>query len=104
MRVTLTAEGIDFEFPAQAVIVSINHLGLQLTAMSIEEERNYLRCTFASNDAWIDWDKSSGIDHPLASFAEVFSFGATGYVRLFESLATAFMSWWRGPRPVIGTG
>ena len=59
---------------------------MQLRDLSITEEQNYVRCTFGSPDAWSDWDRNAEADHPLASFAEVFSFGATGYVRLLESL------------------
>jgi hypothetical protein len=35
------------------------------------------------------------VDHPLASFVEVFSFGATGYVRLLESIYNELSSWLR---------
>jgi hypothetical protein len=59
-----------------------------------------VRCTFGSPDAWSDWDRNVSVDHPLASFAEVFSFGATGYVRLLESLYNRVLSrFQRGPRP-----
>jgi hypothetical protein len=45
-----------------------------------------VRCTFGARDAWKGWDSGIAEDKPLASFAEVFSFGATGYVRLLQSL------------------
>jgi cellulose synthase (UDP-forming) len=98
VRVGLSAAGQDYSFPAQIVVLRMNHIGLQLGEMSIEEEKNYVRCTFAAADAWSDWDRGTQIDQPLASFAEVFSFGATGYVRLFESLFTGITAWWRGVR------
>ncbi len=78
-----------------------NHLGLLLRDLSIEEERDYVRCTFGSPDAWSDWDRDVGVDHPLSSFAEVFSFGATGYVRLLESIYIRIGAWFpRRLRPV----
>jgi cellulose synthase (UDP-forming) len=95
VQVALTAEGRDWVFPAQVVTVRANHIGLQLHHMSIEEEKSYVRCTFAAPDAWSDWDQGAQADQPLASFAEVFSFGATGYVRLFENLHESIVTWWR---------
>ena len=68
--------------------------------MSIAEERDYVRCTFAAPNAWGDWDKNTEPDRPLASFAEVFSFGATGYLRLLESIYEGLRSLLKGePRP-----
>jgi cellulose synthase (UDP-forming) len=96
VRVGLSAEGQEHWFPAKVVMLRMNHIGLQLMDLSIEEERNYVRCTFADPDAWRDWDRGTRVDEPLASFAEVFSFGATGYVRLCESLYAGITGWWRG--------
>lgn len=90
LQLTLhTEDGQSYRFPVRVVIVRGEHVGVRLTSLSIEEERNYVRCTFASPSAWKDWEKTNTVDHPLASFAEVFSFGATGYVRLFESVGDA---------------
>jgi cellulose synthase (UDP-forming) len=99
--VTITladTDDVHYEFPAKVVVVRINHIGVVLEDMTIDQQRAYVRCTFASPTAWVDWDKTAQVDHPLSSFAEVFSFGATGYVRLFESISTAVASWWRGKR------
>jgi cellulose synthase (UDP-forming) len=98
VRVGLNAAGREYTFAAQVVVQRLNHIGVQFSDMSITEERDYVRCTFAAPDAWSDWDRGTQADHPLASFAEVFSFGATGYVRLFESLYTGVITWWRGER------
>jgi cellulose synthase (UDP-forming) len=98
VRVGLSAAGREYTFAAQVVVQRLNHIGVQFGDMSITEEQDYVRCTFAAPDAWSDWDRGTQADHPLASFAEVFSFGATGYVRLFESLYTGVITWWRGGR------
>jgi cellulose synthase (UDP-forming) len=104
VRVALSAADQEHVFPAQVVVLRMNHIGLQLSEMSIAEEKDYVRCTFAAPDAWTDWDRGTQADQPLASFAEVFSFGATGYVRLFESLHAGITAWWRGRgRPVEGS-
>ena len=41
-------------------------------------------------------------DKPLASFAEVFAFGATGYVRLVQSLYGKALAWLRSTRLAPG--
>ena len=92
----LTVEGSDEEcrFPVSVVLIRGQHIGLLLNDLSMEQERNYIRCTFAAPSVWADWGKDADVDHPLESFAEVFAFGATGYVRLVESLQSAWLSWW----------
>jgi cellulose synthase (UDP-forming) len=97
VHVGLFADGQEYVFPLKIMVVRADRLGLQLAELSIKEERDYVRCTFAAPDAWRDWGQDAEVDHPLASFAEVFSFGATGYVRLLESLQTGLLGWWRSP-------
>jgi cellulose synthase (UDP-forming) len=101
LRVGLTAHDGVHEFPVEVAAVRAHQVGLLLGELTVEEQRAYVRCTFSSPDAWSDWDSGIAEDHPLASFVEVFSFGATGYVRLLESAYNEMSSWFRfGPRPV----
>jgi cellulose synthase (UDP-forming) len=86
LEVSLQYDTLECVFPCEVAVVKGEHIGLLLKDLSIEQERDYVRCTFGSPDAWSDWDREVGVDHPLESFAEVFSFGATGYLRLFQSL------------------
>jgi cellulose synthase (UDP-forming) len=86
VTVTLTDGNVEHRFPATVASVRKTHIGLALNAVPIEKERDYVRCTFASPSAWADCGKTVNVDRPLASFAEVLSFGATGYLRLFESI------------------
>jgi cellulose synthase (UDP-forming) len=99
LSLELISEDREFRFPVEAVVVRGAHVGLMLLPMPIENEANYVRCTFASADAWADWDRDAQPDRPLASLAEVFSFGATGYLRLFESVHNAFLAWYRNEPP-----
>jgi cellulose synthase (UDP-forming) len=96
VRVSLESEDREYQFPFEVALVRDQHVGLLLGELSIPEERDYVRCTFGSPDAWNDWDRNVSADHPLASFAEVFSFGATGYVRLFQSVYNELVSRLRG--------
>jgi cellulose synthase (UDP-forming) len=96
LRVALWVDNQEWSFPVEVTVVRANHIGLQLRELSIEEEKNYVRCTFASPNAWNDWHRGTEADQSLASFAEGFSFGVTGYVRLVESIYNGIASWWRG--------
>jgi cellulose synthase (UDP-forming) len=98
MRVGLKSDDKEYLFPVEVAVARDNRIGLQLRELTIREEQDYVRCTFGSPDAWSDWDRATEADHPLSSFAEVFSFGATGYVRLLESLYSSVALWWRGAR------
>jgi cellulose synthase (UDP-forming) len=85
LRVSLRADDGLHEFPVEVAAVRGNQIGLLFRDLTVEERRAYVRCTFSSPDAWSNWDSGISEDHPLASFVEVVSFGATGYVRLLQS-------------------
>lgn len=93
--IELMSEDREFRFPVEVAVVRGVHVGLMLGPMSIEQESDYVRCTFAAPGAWADWDRGAEPDRPLASLAEVFSFGATGYLRLFESVHHGLLALWR---------
>jgi cellulose synthase (UDP-forming) len=92
LRIILKTEERECEFPCRVASTRDRHAGLVLVDLSIQQQRDYVCCTFGSPDAWSDWDSGVTPDHPLSSFAEVFSFGATGYVRLLESIYNGIVS------------
>ena len=98
LRVTLEADDGKHDFPVEVATVRGNLVGLLLDDLTIAEQRAYVRCTFGASDAWADWDSGIAEDKPLASFAEVFSFGATGYVRLLQSIYNRLLASLRGTR------
>ncbi len=100
IALNVEGSGEECRFPMRVASVRRQLLGLTLDNLTIEQERNFVRCTFAAPSVWQDWGKDADVDHPLESFAEVFAFGATGYVRLFESVQSAFQSWWRADAEV----
>lgn len=95
LRVTLNADDGAHDFPVEVAAVRGNHVGLTLEELTIEQQRAYVRCTFGARDAWKDWDRGMTEDKPLASFAEVFSFGAAGYLRLAQSVHNKVRGWLR---------
>jgi cellulose synthase (UDP-forming) len=95
LRVTLEADDGTHDFPVEVAAVRGDHVGLLLEDLTIAEQRAYVRCTFGAPDAYKDWDSGITEDKPLASFAEVFSFGAMGYVRLLQSTYKNVAAWLR---------
>jgi len=104
LRVCLNSEEREYSFPCEVALARDLHIGVLLKDMAVGEERDYVRCTFGSPQAWSDWDSGVAVDHPLASFAEVFSFGATGYVRLLESIYNGMATWWNGRAKPVQAG
>jgi len=98
LRVTLEADDGPHDFPVEVATVRGDLVGLLFPQLSIAEQRAYVRCTFGARDAWKDWNSGIAEDKPLASFAEVFSFGATGYVRLLQSVYHRAIAWLRSTR------
>jgi cellulose synthase (UDP-forming) len=92
LRVVLHPGDERFEFPFEVTVVRGQHLGLLLGKLTVAEERNYVGCTFGSPEAWSDWNRNVSTDRPLSSFAEVFSFGTAGYVRLLQIAYNAALS------------
>jgi cellulose synthase (UDP-forming) len=98
LRVTLEADDGRHDFPVEVATVRGDQLGLLLGDLTVAQQRDYVRCTFGARDAWKGWDSGIAEDKPLASFAEVFSFGATGYVRLLQSIYNRATLWLRSSR------
>jgi cellulose synthase (UDP-forming) len=86
VQVGLDHRAIECRLPAKIVFVGPGHLGLQFLELSVRQEKEYVQSTFARSDLWADWGSATERDRLLASFAEIFSFGATGYVRLLEMM------------------
>jgi cellulose synthase (UDP-forming) len=97
-QVALALTDNDVRFPARVVAAHGTHIGLALDAMPLDKEREYVRHTFASPTAWADWGKTAASDRPLASLAEMLSISGTGYLRLFDNIATSLLCWWDGKR------
>ncbi len=64
----------------QVVAVCDNRIS---TFESIDEQRNYIQCTFGRADAWIHWSDHILTDKPLVGLLQVFKVGAVGYWRMF---------------------
>ncbi|BBJ22958.1 UDP-forming cellulose synthase catalytic subunit [Candidatus Nitrotoga sp. AM1P] len=77
---------VEFAFPARVIASHGKKLGVQFDNLSIEQEANLVRCTFARADAWSNWSDEQGADRPLQSFKEIAIFGFKGYRSLWRNL------------------
>lgn len=88
-RVQIALRHGDQELVVPARIASLRGdvMGVQLEPLSLEQEAQYVQCTFARADAWVDWMKDKQADHPMQGLREIVTLGVHGYVSLFESLS-----------------
>jgi len=73
-----------FHFPARVTRLAGRHLGLQFEALTLDQERQFVQCTFGRADAWLSGDDETPDDMPLAGFKEVMLMGIEGYARLAQ--------------------
>jgi cellulose synthase (UDP-forming) len=84
LHVTLGRGDRIFHFPARVTRLAGRHLGLQFEALSLEQERQFVQCTFGRADAWLSGEERAVDDMPLAGFKEVMLMGVEGYARLAQ--------------------
>jgi cellulose synthase (UDP-forming) len=82
LHVTLSRGDRMFHFPARVTRLAGRHLGLQFEALTLDQERQFVQCTFGRADAWLSGDDETPDDMPLAGFKEVMLMGIEGYARL----------------------
>jgi cellulose synthase (UDP-forming) len=84
LHVTLTRGDRMFHFPARVTRLAGRHLGLQFEMLTLDQERQFVQCTFGRADAWLSGDDETPDDMPLAGFKEVMLMGIEGYARLAQ--------------------
>ncbi len=78
VKVTLFRGGQEFLFPAIVVRNHKQKLQLRFPNLTLQEEIDFVQCTFARADAWSDWSKDRSVDSPLKGLCEVLIFGLKG--------------------------
>jgi cellulose synthase (UDP-forming) len=84
LHVTLSRGDRMFHFPARVTRLAGRHLGLQFETLTLDQERQFVQCTFGRADAWLSGDDETPDDMPLAGFKEVMLMGIEGYARLAQ--------------------
>lgn len=76
----------EFLFPCFVSRSHKNFVGVSLQDLPADQKIDYVQCTFARADAWLNWNEDFIQDRPLRSFIDVLKLGMMGYYRLFEYL------------------
>ena len=81
VRVSLSRGDREFCFPGRVVMSRSCRLGVRFDALSLQDERNLVQCTFGRADAWVRWAEHRAADRPIAALVEILRFSANGYRR-----------------------
>ncbi|PLR34105.1 UDP-forming cellulose synthase catalytic subunit [Chimaeribacter coloradensis] len=84
----------EFIFPCVITRQFGNRLGMHTDNLTVQQQIDFVQCTFARADTWVIQGDSFPEDRPLASLREVMALGIRGYLRMAEHLP-AFI------RPVV---
>ncbi len=76
----------EFVFDSQVIRCAGHSAGLAFNYRNLQQRIDFVSCTFARADAWLNWNSDREIDQPLYSFIEVLRFGMRGYYRLLKYL------------------
>jgi len=81
-----------FTFPAVVVRRTDTALGLYLSDLTVQQQIDFVQCTFARSDAWITAGQQFALDRPMSSFGDVVKLSLVGYKRLATYMPFPF-SW-----------
>jgi cellulose synthase (UDP-forming) len=76
----------EFLFPGVVCRSHKNFVGISFTQLTGQQKIDFVQCTFARADAWLNWGEDFAQDRPLHSFLDILKLGAKGYYRLYEYL------------------
>lgn len=71
-----------FVFPMNVVYNNGDILGLKLMDIDVQQQIDYVQCTFARADTWAQWQSDYNVDKPLLSLFKVLQIGGEGYRRI----------------------
>ena len=71
-----------FVFPMKVVYSQGDIIGLQLMDLDVQQQIDYVQCTFARADTWAQWQSDYNVDRPLLSLIRVIQIGGEGYRRI----------------------
>ncbi|GAB3629001.1 cellulose synthase catalytic subunit (UDP-forming) [Pandoraea terrae] len=70
---------VEYSFPVTVVNSRGTRLELAFRAMTPEQEKQLVQCTFGRADAWKDWDAERERDEPIKALFEMLGMGLHGY-------------------------
>ncbi|WP_445395507.1 UDP-forming cellulose synthase catalytic subunit [Zobellella sp. An-6] len=74
----------EFQFPGVVSRERGGVAGISLGSLSRQQKIDFVQCTFARADAWLNWLDDRGPERPLQSFMAMIRVGGQGYCRLYQ--------------------
>ncbi|WP_425470859.1 UDP-forming cellulose synthase catalytic subunit [Trinickia fusca] len=93
LHVSLSRGDRLFSFPVSVTRYAGSNLGVRFEALTLEQERQLVQCTFGRADAWLNRRELTEEDAPLAGLKEVLLMGIEGYARLARNVSRALRAW-----------
>ena len=82
VKVSLYMGEREFVFPAKVVFAKDTLVGIEFSALTLQQQMDLVQCTLARADAWLDWSENRQVDRPLAGFREILYHSMRGYQHL----------------------
>ncbi|KQR74164.1 cellulose synthase [Burkholderia sp. Leaf177] len=83
----------EYAFPATVGFSAVGRVGLRFSALTREQEFEFVKTTFARADAWTHWAEGRTPDAPLRGLRHVLTVGVGGIGALFEHLFIDARTW-----------
>lgn len=91
LHVSLKQNNREFVFPVEIAYRGKNHLGVQFTELTKQQEEDLIRCTFSRADAWIPpKNEEKKVDRPLHNMLQIFLISMKGYALLSKHIFRNF--------------
>lgn len=94
LTVAIASGGREYAFPVQVVFSHANKLSLQLDGLSLQQQIDWVHCTFARADAWIKNKNATIHDRPLKGLRDIVLLGVTGLRELGVQCAALVLPLW----------
>lgn len=80
----------EFTFPSKVMRIFGREVGIRMTELTVQQNIDFMQCTFARADTWALWQQSLPEDKPLASMRNVFQLDFRGYLSIIEYTPALF--------------
>lgn len=86
VQVSLFLGETEYVFPARVMFARDVDLGIIFEKLDLQQQINFVQCTFARADAWLDGISSHEVDRPLEGLKEIGHHSFVGYGHLWRNL------------------
>ncbi len=76
----------EFSFPARVTNVNKGFFEALFENLTLQQQLDYIQCTYSRSDAWVTWNQYSTHDNALSNIKTIIAFCFHGYIGLARSL------------------